>query len=70
MVNARSPSNINDYARIWIECASGTPLQVDHYSVTDQPHLEHVARVTGMKWHHILTANRATRTWRHPVGVC
>ena len=53
MVDARSPSNINDYARIWIECASGTPLQVDHYSVSDQRLLEHVERVTGLKWHPI-----------------
>ena len=53
MVDGRSPSNINDYARIWIECASGTPLQVDHYSVSDQSHLERVERVTGLKWHPI-----------------
>ncbi|MCH8217276.1 MAG: hypothetical protein IH892_10955 [Planctomycetes bacterium] len=53
VVDARSPSNINDYARIWIECASGTPLQVDHYSVSDQRPLERVERVTGLKWHPI-----------------
>ena len=53
VVDARSPSNINDYARIWIECARGTPLQIDHYSVCDQHRLERVERVTGLKWHPI-----------------